>query len=305
MSLQKDAGLRDFVDDQAPPTIVSTKLTPELSEAALNLTIDFQRQKQSGANAAIIRHPIIVSTLVVVIGAVGYWKLGEIIQRGGFKLLKLNIDQVMGTLVIATMIISVLATLVTRPTDVLRSKADSIVDNSESVFGFELREFAALNVKKLDKTGRELLDTAENTRVVIYRDTPIAVVSLVPVTDMCTKERFVTKITGVGVRKVYWRSGIIEDLIDWTVFRSGQLNNSKAPKILVLYEVVNTDHELIKVLKAKQFQKIESRPVSGNSLLKLLGIQYDIYGLGLNVTKLSDVENLKTKAGASGSKRKA
>jgi hypothetical protein len=306
MSQQKPVELNDLMDHEAPPTIISTKLTPELSEAALNLTIDFQRQKQSTANTAILRHPYTVFFIVTLFSGIAYWKCGWTFQRGGFALVKENMDEVAGAVVIAMMFTSVILTMATRPTDVLRTRADSIVDNSSAVFGFDLKEYAGINAKgKLSKDHKVLLEKAENTRVIIYRDTPIAVTSLVEVPEMSSKEKFVTKITSAGIRKVYWKSGLIEDLIDWTIKRSGELNNSQAPKILVLFEVLSTDYELKKVLASKKFQKIETLPVNDSVFLKIFGVKYEIYGIGLSVSKLSDIEGVKSKTGSTGAKRRA
>lgn len=300
---QKPAQLHGLMDHEAPPTIQTSDLTPELCEAALNLTIDFQRQKQSGANTAILRHPFTISLALLILSVVSYWKCGWIYQRGGFSLMKQNMEEVMGALIISTMIISVVITMATRPTDVLRVKADQTAEDSKQVFGVDLRKFAAL--KKLDKTNST---KAANTRIVVYRDTPIAVVSLIDVPEMSNTEKFVTRITGAGVRKVYWKSGIIEDLIEWAILRSGQLNTGDAPKILVLMEVLSTDKDLKAVLNQKQFRLIEKRLVKEKfvgKVLKFFGIQYEIYGLGLNVKKVDEVENIKSKAGASGSKTSA
>ncbi|ODV72997.1 Pho86p CYBJADRAFT_95059 [Cyberlindnera jadinii NRRL Y-1542] len=298
---QAPTHLQGLMDEDAPPTIHTSSLTPELCEAALNLTIDFQRQKQSVANAAIMKHPITVGTIVSIIAAVSYWKLGWIYKRGGFALIKDSLEEVVGVVVLCTMVISTLLTVITRPTDVIKQRADRIVDESKPVFGVDLKEFAASRSKKFSQ---ETASKADNTKVVIYRDTPIAVISLIDIPEMTNDEKFVTRITGAGVRKVYWKSGIIEDLIDFAVSRSGQLNNSKAPKILVLFEVLSTDAELKKVLIAKKFQKIESRPINDSKLLKLFGVHYEIYGLPLNVTKLSELELIDGKVGSTGSKRK-
>ncbi|ONH68229.1 Inorganic phosphate transporter PHO86 [Cyberlindnera fabianii] len=303
---QKTARLDYLMDEKAPPTIYSTKLTPELSEAALNLTIDFQRQKQTGATMRLIKHPYTFAIIAAAFGVFSTWTLGQIVKDQGLRELKYQLDKVISVIVFTTMFTCVVFHLLNRQTEVIRDNADKIAESSEGVFGFNIREFAAVKAgAKVTKKEREMLDKAENTSIVVYRDTPIAVISLVPVPALSNKEKFVTKITGAGIRKVYQRSGIIEDLLDWAVYRSGVLNNSKSPKILVCIEVLSTDSDLKKVLKAKQFQFLEDRPLSGSQVLALYGIKNEIWGLPLNVSKLSDAEVVKSKAGSTGAKRKA
>lgn len=294
---QKNIRLDQPIDENAPPTIYTTSLKPELANAALNLTIDFQRQKQSGANRHIFKHPISIVTILVAALSFGFWKIGWIYQKGGVALLKKSPEELFPVFIFLSMFASIFFTLVTKPTEVIKSNADALVDSNERIFGFELKDLAQVNNEKKKKEKDDLLKKSENSSIVVYRDSPIALISIVEVPELFNGETFVVKITGVGVRKVYYKSGIIDDLFDWVQYRSVALNNGKFKKLLILIEVLSTDSELKKLLKSKQFQFIEKRPINDSQLLKAYGITNEIWGLPLNLSKL---DKINSKVGATG-----
>lgn len=302
MVKQKEIRLDQPIDHNAPPTIYGTKLTPSLSNAALNLTIDFIRQKQSQANTKIMTHPYSALIIVTVASLFGYWKVGWIYEAGGWDLVKQSRDEIFSIVVFVTMFSSILFTVLTRTTDFIKTTSEDLVNDNEGIFGVELKTFASLNENSNDKKTKNLLSKGDNTQIIIYRDTPIAVLSLIPKPELSNEGKFVTKITGCGVRKVYYKSGIIEDLIDWAIYRSNSLNVGKAEKIIVLIDVMSTDLDLKKKLALKNFKFVEKSYYNNSNVLKLFGIYNEVWGLNLNVTSLDDskVEQIKTKPGATG-----
>lgn len=292
MVAQKDAQLDKPLDKEAPPTIFSTNLTPEYATAALNLTIDFQRQKQSIANSYILKHRLTLTTVLLAIVSFGYYRLAWIYRRGGWDLVKKSNDATFSVFIFAFLFSTCYFSLASRPTSILRERADSIVKNTEEIFGVDLNKFANL-VPTLGKNKGELAK-GENTQIIVYRDTPIAIISVLPVAELSSDEEFVVKITGIGIRKVYLKSGILQDLIDWAIKRAQKLNTKKAKRLTVLVEALSVDAALISVLKDKQFQKIETLKLSESFFLNKYGINREIWGVSLNVLKIVDA------AGASG-----
>ncbi|KAH3675552.1 hypothetical protein WICMUC_002641 [Wickerhamomyces mucosus] len=299
---QKDASLDSFLDESAPPTLVFTKLTPELSNAALNLSIDFFRNIQTTASRAIVFHPFSIISILLSSSAYSYYILGDYYKVGGIKLIWENLEIVVTVLIFITGVSSFFFVLATFFTTVIRDRADNIVKDSEVVFGLDLTRLAVINPKssKLDKSSIELLEKAENTQIALYRETPIALISIEKSDELSNKQKFVTKIKGLGIRKVYSKSGILEDLIDWSIYRTNILNNNKAGKILILLEVLSTDNQLKKTLQKKKFQKITNKSIETDSIsnigLKLYGISVEIWGVALNVKnkdQISNHENIK------------
>ncbi|CCH45207.1 Inorganic phosphate transporter [Wickerhamomyces ciferrii] len=304
MAIQKEVQLDQPIDHTAPPTIYGTKLIPSYSNAALNLTVDFIRQKQSQANQQIIRHPYTILVVLSGILSFGYYKLGWMYFVGGWRMVKANKDELITILVFVAMFSSLLFTILTKSTDFIKETSEKIVDENKEIFGVDLKEFASLNINKNDKKTKELLSKGENTQIIVYRETPIAVLSLVTKPELSNDEKFVTKITGCGVRKVYYKSGILEDLIDWAIIRSNTLNKNKASKIIVLIDVMSTDYDLKKKLKLKQFKFLEKSYYNDSKILKIFGINNEVWGLNLNVTKLdNEIETIKSSEGSTGVKK--
>lgn len=307
MVKQKEIRLDQPIDHNAPPTIYGTKLTPSLSNAALNLTIDFIRQKQSQANQHIFMHPLSVLLILLASFGFGYWKVGWIYEAGGWELLKSSRDEIFSILVFITMFTSITFTALTKSTNFIKTTSERLVDDNEGIFGVSLKTFANLNPDSNDKKTKNLLTKGDNTQIIIYRDSPIAVLSLVPKPELSNgEEKFVTKITGCGVRKVYYKSGIIEDLIDWSVYRSQSLNVDKAKKLIVLIDVMSVDTDLKKKLTEKNFKFIEKTYYNNSILLKAYGIYNEVWGLNLNVSSLeeSKLEEIEAKPGATGIEKK-
>ncbi|KAH3684697.1 hypothetical protein WICPIJ_004332 [Wickerhamomyces pijperi] len=301
MSQQKDANLDSSLDEKAPPTLYFSKLTPDLANAALNLAVDFGRRSQAPAIKAIATHPISISTIVVAVAIFGYIQLGEFYRIGGLSLIKGNLDQFVVVLIFATGLTSFFFMMGTYFTNIIRENADAIAKDTTPAFGLDLTRLAMINPenKKLDKESKEILAQAENTNIALYRETPIALVSISPVTNLSDKSKFATKICGLGIRKVYQKSGILEDLIKWALVRSNELNAGKSEQLLVLIDVLSTDAETKAVLKKMKFQHITTNDVDttdkiSNFGLNTFGVSLQVWGVALNVKSLkeSDIKSL-------------
>jgi len=302
MVKQKEVKLDQPINHTTPPTIYGTKLIPSLSNAALNLTIDFIRQSQSKANQHIIKHPY--TTILIIFGTLcfSYWKIGWIIKIGGWKLLKKNNQEIINIFIFITMYSSLILTILTKSTDFIKEKSNQLINYNEDIFGIDLKIFAKLNINSTDSNTKKLISKGENTQIIIYRDSPIAVISLIHKPELSNKEKFVTKITGCGIRKVYYKSGLIEDLIDWSIYRSNLLNAKKSSKLIILIDVMSIDFELKKKLTLKNFKFITKSNYNNSKILKIFGIYNEIWGLNLNVSKINndEIEKIKSNIGATG-----
>lgn len=288
---QKPIRLDQPIDHEAPPTIYSTSLKPEFANAALNLTVDFQRQKQSIVNRHLIKHPYSLLVVVLLVGGFGYYKVGWLLQQD-WKLIKSNLGEILPVLIFMTMVSSIFFTVISRPSEVIKDRADDLVNSNKDIFGFELKDL-------ITKKDKEITKKSENSSLVVYRDSPIAIVSLVEVPDF-KEDTLTLKITGLGVRKVYIKSGIIEDLFDFAKKRSIFLNNKKYQKILILIDALSCDYEFKKLLKSQDFKFIKSQNLSDSKVLNFYNVKNEIWGLPLNV--FNDIETIKSKTGATGIK---
>ncbi|EJS43186.1 pho86p [Saccharomyces arboricola H-6] len=279
---QVDASLDKPLDVDAPPTIYSVNLKPEYGTAALNLSADFIKQEQALANKYLFFHPLIL--IVLVIGLVAYLtsKVVFPIRNTGsiagwfYQLVRINQKEVLTGLVFTAIGASFLFTLLSRVSDsYFKSKINQLVaSKGEKVFGINLNDLVAKH---------ETEDpVVSNTHIIVYRETPIALISVAPNMTLSTDENLVMSVTTMGCRRVYVKSGIIEDLIDWALLHAKNVrsNGKYGETMKLLIDVYSFDSALKDILKKKGFTYIQSIRVSENRLLGgLFGVKKELWGL--------------------------
>ncbi|CAD6631177.1 HN1_G0006830.mRNA.1.CDS.1 [Saccharomyces cerevisiae] len=279
---QVDASLDKPLDIDAPPTIYSVNLEPEYGTAALNLSADFIRQEQALANKYLFFHPVIL--VVLTIGLLIYLtpRIVFPIRNTGsvagwfYQLARINKKVVLSGLVFTAIGASFLFTLLSRVSDsYFKSKINQLVGSKgEKVFGINLNDLVARHETKDP--------VVNNTHIIVYRETPIALISLAPNMTLSTDENLVMSVTTVGCRRVYVKSGIIEDLIDWAMLHSKNIRSSGkyGETMKLLIDVYSFDSTLKEILKKKGFTYIQSIRVSENRLLGgLFGVKKELWGL--------------------------
>lgn len=282
---QVDASLHEPINVEAPPTIYGTVVKPELATASLNLSIEFIKQEQSLANKHLIHHYLTYSIILIVSCVYLTPRLiipknlsSRSVTRFLYQLLHFNMYP-FGTLfaIIAITFVG-LFTAYSRITETFfKSKiVDITSQNGKGVFGIDLRKLA-LNEK-------ETLSAAQvnNTYIIIYRETPIALVSMTENLALSKKESLVMSITSLGCRKVYLNSGIVEDLLDWAMLRTKTIgkegNYGKSMKLLI--DVYSFDSRMKKILKNKGFSLVKSVKLQESRLLGgLFGVDKEIWGV--------------------------
>ncbi|CAI4043597.1 hypothetical protein SKDZ_10G1000 [Saccharomyces kudriavzevii ZP591] len=279
---QVDASLDKPLDIDAPPTIFSVNLKPEYGTAALNLSADFIKQEQALANKYLFSHPLVI--LIIIAGSLIYLapKIVFPIRNTGsiagwfYQLFQINKKEVLTGLVFTAIGASFLFTLLSRISDsYFKSKISQLVaSKGEKTFGINLNDLVARH-----ETEDPVVD---NTHIIVYRETPIALISLTPNMTLTTDDNLVMSVTTVGCRRVYVKSGIIEDLIDWAMLYSKTVrkNGKYGESMKLLIDVYSFDNTLKEILKKKGFTYIQSIRVSENRLLGgLFGVKKELWGL--------------------------
>lgn len=286
---QVDASLDQPINSEAPPTIYGTAITPELATASLNLSVDFIKQEQSLANKGMIHHYI---TKVVVLLAVSIYLGPRIILPRNlssssvsgylYQFVMFN-RYTLGTS-IAALALSFLCLLTTysRVTEVFFKSIISEVtaDCGASCFGMNLREF----VLKGKEGPRDT--QANNTYVIVYRETPIAVISLTENKALSSEASLVMSISTLGCRKVYLTSGILEDLLDWAMLRTRAIakDGNYGESMKILLSVYSFDDHMKKTLKQKGFSRIASTKIKESRILGgLFGFEKEMWGVQFHV----------------------
>ncbi|AGO12792.1 AaceriADR325Cp [[Ashbya] aceris (nom. inval.)] len=284
---QLDPKLTKPIDEDAPPTIYGSELKPELATAALNLPIDFLKQKESLANKYVARHPI---TLSMIILAVAVYMGNSCVLPEGSSLsvteklaafAVLNKKELISAIIVMCVASSLIITTLAKMNSALfKSKTDAILESKGA-------NIFKVNLAHLAEGGSEVASNEEvkNTHVVVYRETPIALVSVKENKGLSTKDTLVVGVSTIGCRQVYLKSGILEDLLDWALVRtkniqkhSGKYPNGQSMKLLV--DVYSFDKYMKQVLKRKGFSHLESFKLPEDRILSsIFGVRRELWGV--------------------------
>ncbi|CEP64512.1 Pho86p LALA0_S12e00540g [Lachancea lanzarotensis] len=281
---QIDASLHEPINKDAPPTIYGTHLTPELANASLNLSVDFLKQQQSLANRAVIWHPktlgfSLFCTLIYLAPNAVLPKNTR--SASGFivQFVLMNQTVLLTAGIVLLMTTSFAFTLLSKLTESLfQAKVDAVVKSEgELVFGCKLEQLANSIIKPTEKL--------KNTQIIVYRDTPIALASVSENEAVSNADSLVMGVSAIGTRRVYVKSGIIEDLLDWALLRtkniqtgSQKFKSDRSMKLLV--DVYSFDHALKDTLAKKGFSLIKSHKLPESRLLSgIFGVRQELWGV--------------------------
>lgn len=284
---QVDASLDQPINVEAPPTIYGTTITPGLATASLNLAADSIKQQQSLANKGMIHHYITKAVMVVVASIY----LGRTITLprnlssgsvGAFayQFMLFNRYPLGTTIALLALTFLCLLTAYSRVTETFfKSRINEVTaDSGKSSFGMNLREYV-LKPEPRDPQ-------AENTYVIVYRETPIAVISLSENKSLSSEDSLVMGISALGCRKVYLTSGILEDLLDWAMIRTKAIakNGKYGEPMKILMNVYSFDDHMKKTLKAKGFSLIATSKIKESRVLGgLFGFEKELWGVQFHV----------------------
>lgn len=279
MAIQKDVNLNEPLNDKAPPTLEKRSLTPELAQAALILHGDYYSQLQAKCNRCVFWHPISTTFLVISTSIFTYYRLYDYISISEsfgefFSFFSKSRDfqfQVMGIFPWLVCVFGIVGIIAHFVSDVYKDISIKLpqLNYLEKLFGFNLKEYARLSQSTLLKQKRKLtsresifLKNGENTHIVMYRDSPIAIITLRPLLDESSESNFVIKITGLHVRKAFAKVDFDVLLLEWSYRRARELlkdyNPKKDAKITIVTDTFSFDKQIIKTLENQSFQKVSS-----------------------------------------------
>ncbi|ANZ77671.1 BA75_04757T0 [Komagataella pastoris] len=308
MVVQKEFDLTVGLSEDKEAVVSYSDLTPEYSTISLNLVIDRRRYLQALLNKKLLwSAPCWVGVLTISVGY-GYFKMAdyfryvplqELISNNNFRY------ELISTMILAGMVFSVFFALSALKTEYLRADADKLVDESEKAFGFDLKAYSNLPVntvdeyKALPKSKKndkelELLENGKNSQIVIYRETPIAVISLVVDKDptQTNDSSYIIRIQSFGIRRVYVKSGIMKELLIWALFRTRAIvEDLNASEVLVLCDLYSFEKDVIPAFQELTFKKINSSPLKDWLLGGIYGVTKDTWAIGL----LADVQDGSSK----------
>lgn len=297
------------IDKDAPPVIQSIPLEHAYSEAALSLSLDGLKQTEALGNKYIFWHPF-SGILVAVVASVYFNKnrleilprvkeesLWGFVFKNGMKNRETLGAGLMYMFIVGTIVFKFLALI---NEDYFRGKIQKINDeNGQDVFGFDVSKYILNEGYLADK-----MILKNNVNIIVYRNTPIASIVLKTPTldaeheddDLIEIEKRAV-ITSLSCRRVYLKSGILEDLINWAKKRCLDLNDSvyeKTNKVsgqtvyanelieTLVFKTYSFEFGLEKLMKESGFtlqklQKLDTKKRKLNVLLNAIGVREKVW----------------------------
>lgn len=325
---QTDLNLNTPLDHEAKPTLARKPLAPSLASAAATLQGDYFVQLQLKLNQYLFWNRFTKTVMVMLFQLVVMYSLWDYISvsdsvgeflmfftRGSvWRDLFIIFPTALGIVLCVGLVIWIIS-------DEFKHLTKNFIDSGyvNEMFGFDLVKYANLDDDAHGPKHRQQLKNGDNTQIITYRDSPIAIATVVP-DPKSSVEDFVVLLQGLSVRKVYSKVDFDQLVLEWSIIRARQLLQQKADqekvklvsgcRISVLVDAYSWDNTRIELLKKNGFQKVGSSfrlnpfltQQPGNVQIltqKFFGVARETYGLQFTVDN-EDADLLKKASKSSG-----
>lgn len=262
MAIQKEVNLNEPLNADVEATLNKSTLTPDLTHATITLHGDFFRQLQGRLNRHVFWHPIsevIYVTVIIVVLTTQLWDYIVISDSIGefFYFAVKSRDfwfQFMTLFPAFVCVLGIEGLLNYIVSDQLKEISDNLIKTEylDAAFGFDIRKFGQLEGSEKKSEDVKLLSNGQNTSVILYRESPIAALTLKPLDGKI-------KVTGVHVKKVFRKADFEGLLLDWAIERTREiLKETNEESVELVADGYTFDLPLIQSLKIKQFKHIDS-----------------------------------------------
>ncbi|XBW38556.1 hypothetical protein QEN19_004144 [Hanseniaspora menglaensis] len=253
------------IDKDAPSTIKSIPLEHEYCQASMTLALDSLKQTESLGNKYIFWHPFL-SILIVVVSSlflkryplIHLSKVSEesVLSYAGKNLFK-NKDTLTNFVLFIAFSVTVFFKLLANINSHYFSNVSQLLEseNGKSVFGIDIKDYA------LDKNIiNDKLILKNNANIIVYRDVPIALAALdTPLGNIKDEDEDIIELKNIATikalscRRVYLKSGILEDLLNWSKKRCLDLNETVYSKKNTIKGQSVYENNLIEKLQFKTY----------------------------------------------------
>lgn len=307
MVAQRNLDLNAPLSENEAPTLEKHNLTPDLALASLTLHGDYYRQLQGNCNKYIFWHPFSLALFAAGIAASSAYLLRDYYAVSDnladfFHMflsrrdMKWQLIYVLPCMVGMFGIIGLIAHLLS---DDLRGISDELdhPERIQELYGFDLKKFAKEDLDLLLTPKQKILvSNGNNTHLILYRNSPIAAITLKPLLEQSTEANFFVRISGIHVRKVFAKADFHTLLLDWALLRSRELfqefvknkSNVDSCKINILIDAYSFDKPFVTLLQSRSFGRVSSSTLldpqkTGSNFVQLvyktLGISRDTFGV--------------------------
>lgn len=266
MTKQVDLNLNEPLDATAKPTLSKTPLVPKYATAAATLQGDYYVQEQLNLNRHLFWSPILKAYMILILGSALTYKLWDyvVISDSPLEFLRFfaRTDVWIDLIIVLPSLVLIVITLglvIFMVSDDLKDVSRNLIGKGyvNEVFGFDLVKFAKLDVDSNVPKQRQQLSLGDNTQIIVYRESPIAIASVVPDPKSSVSD-FIVRILGMNVRKVYSKVDFDQLVLEWSIIRARQLLQQRAEKeniklisgckITVLVDAYSFDHHRVSLL---------------------------------------------------------
>ncbi|CAN3363580.1 inorganic phosphate transporter Pho86p [Diutina catenulata] len=309
---QVKLNLNEPINAEAKPTLTKTPLVPKYATAAANLQGDYYSQELSKLNKFLFWNKWSKLFMVVVFSGTLLYKLwdyisvsdsiGEFIEFFTRGEIYNELFVVFPALIAILLVVGLSIYLIS---DDIKEVSKEFVQKSyvNKLFGFDLTKFAKLDVDSHQPQQRKSLRHGDNTQIIVYRESPIAIATVLP-DEKSSVSDFIVRIQGLNVRKVYSKVDFDQLVLEWSIIRARQLLQQKAEaenvqslsgsKVTVLIDAYSFDDERVRLLTRNGFSPLTSTfalnpygegKVSSTqaALQSFFGVNRTTYGLVINV----------------------
>lgn len=232
-------------------------VTPNTSEATLNLQMDYIMNRKTVLSKWLFRAPVTLSITFGLISILLYHEFGSWISpytfRDGFiegmqRLLSNPMfrDDLIEMVCLLCLLIGIVWGCANYCTFFLATEAQEVPKNQEKYFGINLEKYSQLaNKTKLADSEQKMVDFMESHSYgVVYRKTPIAFLVTQDITD--NEKSIVRQITGYGIRRVYISAGVLEDLLTFLLRSMKKETGRRRKAIIEILSFESFDESVIK-----------------------------------------------------------
>lgn len=277
MVAQKKVDLNTPVDGTKKSTLEVSKLTPDLSEASLSLHGDYYRQMQSLMTKLILWDKNTISMLFLVLAGYNYYILSDYIEVSEsitefIQITKANkglrVSLLFNSMVMLGFLgmVGIVSLLIT---DEFKVITDKLTNRKylEYLYGFELTKFSKLDPESNNLKDKKLLSQGDNTQIMLYKEEPIACITIKPLLDKSNDSTLFIKVTGMDVRKAFRPLNFEPIMMNWVLERSAimlkdylkekKIKHSKGCKATILVDNYTFNKDFAQFLTMNKFNKVD------------------------------------------------
>lgn len=254
----------EALNADADPTLKFLPLTPQYAVASLNYIIDRHARVGSTLSLSMFwsikSFPIFVSLNVLILAI----RLSSQMKYNHWYNL-MDATNFMQFMVFLTATLAASLLFYKRSCWFINDDLERLTETGGAEYfdGVNLKQFTIMENEeeylRLKKAGK--LPTIKDTQIVLYRDTPVGIVTVSKEKTASSENTDQFTISAMGVRHVYVKTGLYIDLIAWAI-NHVKKSIKKNRNTFLEIEIYDCEEAIKQALIDNGFKCIETRPIN-------------------------------------------